>query len=186
MLIKKYDIVDIECQARKKYLGAGFPVYKGTGSQNFNAGPWSIFFPGWKRKRSRKYDEVQPPILIEWRKSGLCLPARLSCNKERVKCTWPAGMDYTWYLPLRFPITNNGIENECFSESESTQKKMYAIHPVSEGKGGNWGRHMSGGLNRLHQVLQGKKIRPDHPSATILNTRWRHEACHVARFVTKA
>lgn len=149
-LARKYNLIDFELGV--KLTGAGFPVYRGKGSELQRA--LINFFL--TRAREAGYEEIQPPLLVN-EDSGFGtgqLP-----DKEGMM--YQVTSDNLYLIPTaEVPVTN--IYRDVLLEEKDLPLKNTAYSACFRREAGSYGKDVRG-LNRLHQFDKVEIVQIVHP-----------------------
>src|SRR6056297_3787056 len=162
-LAQKYNLIDFELGV--KLTGAGFPVYRGKGSQLQRA--LINFFLD--EARNAGYEEVQPPLLVN-EASGFGtgqLP-----DKEGQMYSIEA--DNLYLIPTaEVPVTN--IYRDVILDARNLPYKNTAYSACFRREAGSYGKEVRG-LNRLHQFDKVEIVQIAHPdkSYEVLDEMLKH------------
>ncbi len=137
-LARKYNLIDFELGV--KITGAGFPVYRGKGSQLQRA--LISFFLDENRKAG--YEEVQPPLLVN-EDSGFGTGQLPDKEGQMYHVT----ADNFYLIPTaEVPVTN--LYRDVILEADQLPVKNTAYSACFRREAGSYGKDVRG-LNRLHQ-----------------------------------
>jgi seryl-tRNA synthetase len=137
-LAQKYNLIDFELGV--KITGAGFPVYRGKGSQLQRA--LINFFLDENRKAG--YEEIQPPLLVN-EDSGFGTGQLPDKEGQMYHVTG----DNLYLIPTaEVPVTN--IYRDVILDAKELPVKNTAYSACFRREAGSYGKDVRG-LNRLHQ-----------------------------------
>lgn len=137
-LAQKYKLIDFELGV--KITGAGFPVYRGKGSQLQRA--LINFFLDENRKAG--YEEVQPPLVVN-EASGFGT-GQLPDKEGQM---YHVGVDNLYLIPTaEVPVTN--LYRDVILDAKDLPLKNTAYSACFRREAGSYGKDVRG-LNRLHQ-----------------------------------
>ncbi len=137
-LAQKYNIIDFELGV--KITGAGFPVYKGKGSQLQRA--LINFFLDENRKAG--YEEIQPPLMVN-EDSGFGTGQLPDKEGQMYHVT---AENYYLIPTAEVPVTN--LYRDMIFDIEELPIKNTAYSACFRREAGSYGKDVRG-LNRLHQ-----------------------------------
>lgn len=137
-LARKYNIIDFELGV--KITGAGFPVYRGKGSQLQRA--LINFFLEENRKAG--YEEIQPPLMVN-EDSGFGTGQLPDKEGQMYHVT----QENFYLIPTaEVPVTN--IYRDVILDADDLPLKNTAYSACFRREAGSYGKDVRG-LNRLHQ-----------------------------------
>ena len=149
-LAQKYNLIDFELGV--KLTGAGFPVYRGKGSQLQRA--LINFFLDEARKAG--YEEIQPPLMVN-EASGFGT-GQLPDKEGQM---YHVGIDNLYLIPTaEVPVTN--IYRDVILEAKDLPYKNTAYSACFRREAGSYGKDVRG-LNRLHQFDKVEVVQVAHP-----------------------
>ncbi|HKL31276.1 MAG TPA: serine--tRNA ligase [Tangfeifania sp.] len=149
-LAQKYNLIDFELGV--KLTGAGFPVYRGKGSQLQRA--LINFFLDEARKAG--YEEVQPPLLVN-EASGFGTGQLPDKEGQMYHVT----ADNLYLIPTaEVPVTN--IYRDVILDVKNLPYKNTAYSACFRREAGSYGKDVRG-LNRLHQFDKVEVVQIAHP-----------------------
>ncbi len=149
-LAHKYNIIDFELGV--KLTGAGFPVYRGKGSQLQRA--LINFFLDEARKAG--YEEIQPPLAVN-EASGFGTGQLPDKEGQMYHIT----ADNLYLIPTaEVPVTN--IYRDVILDAEDLPCKNTAYSACFRREAGSYGKDVRG-LNRLHQFDKVEIVQVAHP-----------------------
>ncbi len=169
-LAKKYNLIDFELGV--KLTGAGFPVYRGKGSQLQRA--LTNFFLDEARKAG--YEEVQPPLLVN-EDSGFGTGQLPDKEGQMYHITG----DNLYLIPTsEVPVTN--IYRDVILDATDLPFKNTAYSACFRREAGSYGKDVRG-LNRLHQFDKVEIVQIAHPqhSYEILDEMLEHVSALVEK-----
>jgi seryl-tRNA synthetase len=169
-LAQKYKLIDFELGV--KITGAGFPVYRGKGSQLQRA--LINFFLDENRRAG--YEEIQPPLVVN-EDSGFGTGQLPDKEGQMYHVTG----DNLYLIPTaEVPVTN--IYRDVILDAEDLPVKNTAYSACFRREAGSYGKDVRG-LNRLHQFDKVEIVQISHPekSYEILEEM----VSHVASLVEK-
>lgn len=169
-LAQKYNLIDFELGV--KLTGAGFPVYRGKGSQLQRA--LINFFLDEARKAG--YEEVQPPLLVN-EASGFGTGQLPDKEGQMYHVT----AENLYLIPTaEVPVTN--IYRDVILDVKDLPYKNTAYSACFRREAGSYGKDVRG-LNRLHQFDKVEIVQIAHPqkSYAVLDEMVEH----VSRLVEK-
>jgi seryl-tRNA synthetase len=169
-LAQKYSLIDFELGV--KITGAGFPVYRGKGSQLQRA--LINFFLDENRKAG--YEEIQPPLVVN-EDSGFGTGQLPDKEGQMYHVTG----DNLYLIPTaEVPVTN--IYRDVILDAKNLPVKNTAYSACFRREAGSYGKDVRG-LNRLHQFDKVEIVQIAHPekSYKILEEM----VSHVATLVEK-
>lgn len=162
-LAQKYNLIDFELGV--KLTGAGFPVYRGKGSQLQRA--LINFFLDEARKAG--YEEVQPPLLVN-EASGFGTGQLPDKEGQMYHVT----DDNLYLIPTaEVPVTN--IYRDVILDAKDFPYKNTAYSACFRREAGSYGKDVRG-LNRLHQFDKVEIVQIAHPekSYEVLDEMVKH------------
>ena len=162
-LAEKYNLIDFELGV--KLTGAGFPVYRGKGSQLQRA--LINFFLDEARKAG--YEEIQPPLLVN-EASGFGTGQLPDKEGQMYHVT----VDNLYLIPpAEVPVTN--IYRDVILDAKNLPYKNTAYSACFRREAGSYGKDVRG-LNRLHQFDKIEIVQIAHPkkSNEILDEMVKH------------
>lgn len=162
-LAQKYNFIDFELGV--KLTGAGFPVYRGKGSQLQRA-LISFFLD---EARNAGYEEVQPPLLVN-EASGFGTGQLPDKEGQMYHVT----TDNLYLIPTsEVPVTN--IYRDEILDSKDLPYKNTAYSACFRREAGSYGKDVRG-LNRLHQFEKVEIVQIAHPekSYEVLDEMVKH------------
>jgi len=149
-LAQKYNLIDFELGV--KLTGAGFPVYRGKGSQLQRA--LINFFLDEARKAG--YEEIQPPLMVN-EASGFGT-GQLPDKEGQM---YHVGIDNLYLIPTaEVPVTN--IYRDVILDAKDLPYKNTAYSACFRREAGSYGKDVRG-LNRLHQFDKVEVVQVAHP-----------------------
>lgn len=152
-LAQKYRLIDFELGV--KITGAGFPVYRGKGSQLQRA--LINFFLEENRKAG--YEEIQPPLVVN-EASGFGT-GQLPDKEGQM---YHVGIDNLYLIPTaEVPVTN--IYRDVILDAKDLPLKNTAYSACFRREAGSYGKDVRG-LNRLHQFDKVEIVQIAHPEAS--------------------
>ncbi len=157
-LAQKYNLIDFELGV--KLTGAGFPVYRGKGSQLQRA--LINFFLD--QAREAGYEEIQPPLVVN-EDSGYGTGQLPDKEGQMYHIT----EDNLYLIPTaEVPVTN--IYRDIILDANSLPYKNTAYSACFRREAGSYGKDVRG-LNRLHQFDKVEIVQIAHPvkSYQVLN-----------------
>ncbi len=169
-LAQKYNLIDFELGV--KLTGAGFPVYRGKGSQLQRA--LINFFLDEARKAG--YEEVQPPLAVN-EASGFGTGQLPDKEGQMYHVT----ADNLYLIPTaEVPVTN--IYRDVILEAKDLPYKNTAYSACFRREAGSYGKDVRG-LNRLHQFDKVEIVQIAHPekSYAVLDEMVKHVASLVEK-----
>jgi len=169
-LAQKYKLIDFELGV--KITGAGFPVYRGKGSQLQRA--LINFFLDENRRAG--YEEIQPPLVVN-EDSGFGTGQLPDKEGQMYHVTG----DNLYLIPTaEVPVTN--IYRDVILDAKDLPVKNTAYSACFRREAGSYGKDVRG-LNRLHQFDKVEIVQIAHPekSYEILEEM----VSHVASLVEK-
>ncbi|QGY44909.1 serine--tRNA ligase [Maribellus comscasis] len=169
-LAQKYNLIDFELGV--KLTGAGFPVYRGKGSQLQRA--LINFFLDEARKAG--YEEVQPPLLVN-EASGFGT-GQLPDKEGQM---YHVAADNLYLIPTaEVPVTN--IYRDVILDAKDLPYKNTAYSACFRREAGSYGKDVRG-LNRLHQFDKVEIVQIAHPekSYKVLDEMVKHVASLVEK-----
>jgi seryl-tRNA synthetase len=169
-LAKKYNLIDFELGV--KITGAGFPVYRGKGSQLQRA--LINFFLDENRKAG--YEEIQPPLVVN-EDSGFGTGQLPDKEGQMYHVTG----DNLYLIPTaEVPVTN--IYRDVILDAKDLPVKNTAYSACFRREAGSYGKDVRG-LNRLHQFDKVEIVQIAHPekSYEILEEMVKHVASLVEK-----
>jgi seryl-tRNA synthetase len=169
-LAQKYNLIDFELGV--KLTGAGFPVYRGKGSQLQRA--LINFFLDEARKAG--YEEVQPPLVVN-EASGFGTGQLPDKEGQMYHVT----EDNLYLIPTaEVPVTN--IYRDVILDAKNLPYKNTAYSACFRREAGSYGKDVRG-LNRLHQFDKVEIVQIAHPqkSYEVLNEMVKHVASLVEK-----
>ncbi len=169
-LAQKYNLIDFELGV--KITGAGFPVYRGKGSQLQRA--LINFFLDENRKAG--YEEIQPPLVVN-EDSGFGTGQLPDKEGQMYHVTG----DNLYLIPTaEVPVTN--IYRDVILDAKDLPVKNTAYSACFRREAGSYGKDVRG-LNRLHQFDKVEIVQIAHPekSYEILEEMVRHVATLVEK-----
>lgn len=164
-LAQKYRLIDFELGV--KITGAGFPVYRGKGSQLQRA--LINFFLDENRKAG--YEEIQPPLVVN-EDSGFGTGQLPDKEGQMYHVT----ADNLYLIPTaEVPVTN--IYRDVILDARELPLKNTAYSACFRREAGSYGKDVRG-LNRLHQFDKVEIVQIAHPdkSYEILDEMVQHVA----------
>ena len=164
-LAQKYNLIDFELGV--KLTGAGFPVYRGKGSQLQRA--LINFFLDEARKAG--YEEVQPPLVVN-EASGFGTGQLPDKEGQMYHIT----ADNLYLIPTaEVPVTN--IYRDVILDAKDLPYKNTAYSACFRREAGSYGKDVRG-LNRLHQFDKVEVVQIAHPekSYEVLDEMVEHVA----------
>ena len=164
-LAQKYNLIDFELGV--KITGAGFPVYRGKGSQLQRA--LINFFLDENRKAG--YEEIQPPLVVN-EDSGFGTGQLPDKEGQMYHVTG----DNLYLIPTaEVPVTN--IYRDVILDAKNLPVKNTAYSACFRREAGSYGKDVRG-LNRLHQFDKVEIVQIAHPekSYEILDEMVNHVA----------
>jgi len=162
-LAQKYNLIDFELGV--KLTGAGFPVYRGKGSQLQRA--LINFFLDEARKAG--YEEVQPPFLVN-EASGFGTGQLPDKEGQMYHVT----ADNLYLIPTsEVPVTN--MYRDEILDAKDLPYKNTAYSACFRREAGSYGKDVRG-LNRLHQFDKVEIVQIAHPEKSygILDEMVKH------------
>lgn len=162
-LAQKYNLIDFELGV--KITGAGFPVYRGKGSQLQRA--LINFFLDENRKAG--YEEIQPPLVVN-EDSGFGTGQLPDKEGQMYHVT----ADNLYLIPTaEVPVTN--LYRDVILDSKELPVKNTAYSACFRREAGSYGKDVRG-LNRLHQFDKVEIVQIAHPekSYEILEEMVKH------------
>ncbi len=162
-LAQKYNLIDFELGV--KLTGAGFPVYRGKGSQLQRA--LINFFLDEARRAG--YEEIQPPLLVN-EASGFGT-GQLPDKEGQM---YHATEDNLYLIPTaEVPVTN--IYRDVILDAKNLPYKNTAYSACFRREAGSYGKDVRG-LNRLHQFdkVEIVQIADPNKSYEILDEMVKH------------
>ncbi|MCG6187468.1 serine--tRNA ligase [Maribellus maritimus] len=162
-LAQKYNLIDFELGV--KLTGAGFPVYRGKGSQLQRA--LINFFLDEARKAG--YEEVQPPLVVN-EASGFGT-GQLPDKEGQM---YHVAADNLYLIPTaEVPVTN--IYRDVILDAKDLPYKNTAYSACFRREAGSYGKDVRG-LNRLHQFDKVEIVQIAHPekSYKVLDEMVKH------------
>lgn len=162
-LAQKYNLIDFELGV--KITGAGFPVYRGKGSQLQRA--LINFFLDENRKAG--YEEIQPPLVVN-EDSGFGTGQLPDKEGQMYHVTG----DNLYLIPTaEVPVTN--IYRDVILDAKNLPVKNTAYSACFRREAGSYGKDVRG-LNRLHQFDKVEIVQIAHPekSYEILEEMVKH------------
>jgi len=169
-LAQKYNLIDFELGV--KLTGAGFPVYRGKGSQLQRA--LINFFLD--EARNAGYEEVQPPLLVN-EASGFGTGQLPDKEGQMYHVT----VDNLYLIPTaEVPVTN--IYRDVILDAKDLPYKNTAYSACFRREAGSYGKDVRG-LNRLHQFDKVEIVQIAHPekSYEVLEEMVKHVASLVEK-----
>jgi seryl-tRNA synthetase len=169
-LAQKYNLIDFELGV--KITGAGFPVYRGKGSQLQRA--LINFFLDENRKAG--YEEIQPPLVVN-EDSGFGTGQLPDKEGQMYHIT----VDNLYLIPTaEVPVTN--IYRNVILDAKVLPVKNTAYSACFRREAGSYGKDVRG-LNRLHQFDKVEIVQIAHPekSYEILEEMVNHVATLVEK-----
>ncbi|SHI74315.1 seryl-tRNA synthetase [Tangfeifania diversioriginum] len=169
-LAQKYNLIDFELGV--KLTGAGFPVYRGKGSQLQRA--LINFFLDEARKAG--YEEVQPPLVVN-EASGFGTGQLPDKEGQMYHITG----DNLYLIPTaEVPVTN--IYRDVILDAKNLPYKNTAYSACFRREAGSYGKDVRG-LNRLHQFDKVEVVQIAHPdkSYEVLDEMVKHVASLVEK-----
>ncbi|MGC9353587.1 MAG: serine--tRNA ligase [Mariniphaga sp.] len=169
-LAQKYNLIDFELGV--KITGAGFPVYRGKGSQLQRA--LINFFLDENRKAG--YEEIQPPLVVN-EDSGFGTGQLPDKEGQMYHITG----DNLYLIPTaEVPVTN--IYRDVILDAKVLPVKNTAYSACFRREAGSYGKDVRG-LNRLHQFDKVEIVQIAHPekSYEILEEMVNHVATLVEK-----
>jgi seryl-tRNA synthetase len=169
-LAQKYNLIDFELGV--KITGAGFPVYRGKGSQLQRA--LINFFLDENRKAG--YEEIQPPLVVN-EDSGFGTGQLPDKEGQMYHVT----VDNLYLIPTaEVPVTN--IYRNVILDAKVLPVKNTAYSACFRREAGSYGKDVRG-LNRLHQFDKVEIVQVAHPekSYEILEEMVNHVATLVEK-----
>lgn len=169
-LAQKYNLIDFELGV--KITGAGFPVYRGKGSQLQRA--LINFFLDENRKAG--YEEIQPPLVVN-EDSGFGTGQLPDKEGQMYHVTG----DNLYLIPTaEVPVTN--IYRDVILDAKNLPVKNTAYSACFRREAGSYGKDVRG-LNRLHQFDKVEIVQIAHPekSYEILEEMVKHVASLVEK-----
>lgn len=169
-LAQKYNLIDFELGV--KITGAGFPVYRGKGSQLQRA--LINFFLDENRKAG--YEEIQPPLVVN-EDSGFGTGQLPDKEGQMYHVT----VDNLYLIPTaEVPVTN--IYRNVILNAKVLPVKNTAYSACFRREAGSYGKDVRG-LNRLHQFDKVEIVQVAHPekSYEILEEMVNHVATLVEK-----
>lgn len=169
-LAEKYNLIDFELGV--KLTGAGFPVYRGKGSQLQRA--LINFFLDEARKAG--YEEVQPPLVVN-EASGFGTGQLPDKEGQMYHVT----ADNLYLIPTaEVPVTN--IYRDVILDAQNLPYKNTAYSACFRREAGSYGKDVRG-LNRLHQFDKVEIVQIAHPekSYEVLNEMVKHVSALVEK-----
>jgi len=169
-LAQKYNLIDFELGV--KITGAGFPVYRGKGSQLQRA--LINFFLDENRKAG--YEEIQPPLVVN-EDSGFGTGQLPDKEGQMYHVT----ADNLYLIPTaEVPVTN--IYRNVILDAKVLPVKNTAYSACFRREAGSYGKDVRG-LNRLHQFDKVEIVQIAHPekSYEILEEMVNHVAILVEK-----
>lgn len=169
-LAQKYNLIDFELGV--KITGAGFPVYRGKGSQLQRA--LINFFLDENRKAG--YEEIQPPLVVN-EDSGFGTGQLPDKEGQMYHVT----IDNLYLIPTaEVPVTN--IYRDVILDAKVLPVKNTAYSACFRREAGSYGKDVRG-LNRLHQFDKVEIVQIAHPekSYEILEEMVNHVAILVEK-----
>ncbi len=149
-LAQKYKLIDFELGV--KITGAGFPVYRGKGSQLQRA--LINFFLDENRKAG--YEEIQPPLVVN-EDSGFGTGQLPDKEGQMYHVTG----DNLYLIPTaEVPVTN--IYRDVILDAKDLPVKNTAYSACFRREAGSYGKDVRG-LNRLHQFDKVEIVQISHP-----------------------
>ncbi|MBN1986485.1 MAG: serine--tRNA ligase [Prolixibacteraceae bacterium] len=149
-LAQKYNLIDFELGV--KLTGAGFPVYRGKGSQLQRA--LINFFLDEARKAG--YEEIQPPLMVN-EASGFGT-GQLPDKEGQM---YHVKDDNLYLIPTaEVPVTN--IYRDVILDAKDLPYKNTAYSACFRREAGSYGKDVRG-LNRLHQFDKVEVVQIAHP-----------------------
>lgn len=149
-LAQKYNLIDFELGV--KLTGAGFPVYRGKGSQLQRA--LINFFLDEARKAG--YEEIQPPLVVN-EASGFGT-GQLPDKEGQM---YHVKDDNLYLIPTaEVPVTN--IYRDVILDAKDLPYKNTAYSACFRREAGSYGKDVRG-LNRLHQFDKVEVVQIAHP-----------------------
>ncbi len=164
-LAQKYRLIDFELGV--KITGAGFPVYRGKGSQLQRA--LINFFLDENRKAG--YEEIQPPLVVN-EDSGFGTGQLPDKEGQMYHVT----TDNLYLIPTaEVPVTN--IYRDVILDAREMPLMNTAYSACFRREAGSYGKDVRG-LNRLHQFDKVEIVQIAHPdkSYEILDEMVKHVA----------
>lgn len=162
-LAQKYNLIDFELGV--KLTGAGFPVYRGKGSQLQRA--LINFFLDEARKAG--YEEIQPPLMVN--EASAFGTGQLPDKEGQM---YHATEDNLYLIPTaEVPVTN--IYRDVILAEKDLPYKNTAYSACFRREAGSYGKDVRG-LNRLHQFDKVEIVQIAHPekSYDVLNEMVKH------------
>jgi seryl-tRNA synthetase len=169
-LAQKYNLIDFELGV--KLTGAGFPVYRGKGSQLQRA--LINFFLDEARKAG--YEEIQPPLVVN-EASGFGTGQLPDKEGQMYHVT----DDNLYLIPTaEVPVTN--IYRDVILDAKDLPFKNTAYSACFRREAGSYGKDVRG-LNRLHQFDKVEIVQIAHPekSYRVLEEMVKHVATLVEK-----
>ena len=149
-LAQRFNLIDFELGV--KLTGAGFPVYRGKGSQLQRA--LINFFLDEARKAG--YDEIQPPLMVN-EASGFGTGQLPDKEGQMYHVT----EDNLYLIPTaEVPVTN--IYRDVILDAKDLPFKNTAYSACFRREAGSYGKDVRG-LNRLHQFDKVEIVQITHP-----------------------
>ncbi|MDD4107826.1 MAG: serine--tRNA ligase [Prolixibacteraceae bacterium] len=149
-LAQKYNIIDFESGV--KITGAGFPVYRGKGSQLQRA--LINFFL--EQNRLAGYEEIQPPLVVN-EDSGYGTGQLPDKEGQMYRIT----EDNLYLIPTaEVPVTN--LYRDMIIDAKDLPVKNTAYSACFRREAGSYGKDVRG-LNRLHQFDKVEIVQITHP-----------------------
>src|SRR5690554_5802416 len=169
-LAQKYNLIDFELGV--KITGAGFPVYRGKGSQLQRA--LINFFLDENRKAG--YEEIQPPLVVN-EDSGFGTGQLPDKEGQMYHVT----ADNLYLIPTaEVPVTN--IYRDVILDAKDLPVKNTAYSACFRREAGSYGKDVRG-LNRLHQFDKVEIVQVAHPDKSYETLE--EMVAHVAGLIEK-